>query len=210
MTNIIDALHWRYATKTYDLTKKLDSTQVDMLIESVRLSPASFGLSTYKLIHVKNTETREKLKAAAWGQTQISDASDFLVFAAKTNLGEADINEFINDVSETRNVPVESLTGYADMIKGSVGSRSSEENIVWAAKQAYIGLGILLTAAALEKIDATPMEGFDSAQFDEILGLSALNLKSIVVVAIGYRSENDTYSSLAKVRQSKQNLMIEK
>lgn len=210
MTNIIDALHWRYATKAYDLTKKLDSTQVDMLIESVRLSPASFGLSTYKLIHVKNTETREKLKAAAWGQTQISDASDFLVFAAKTNLGEADINEFINDVSETRNVPVESLTGYADMIKGSVGSRSSEENIVWAAKQAYIGLGILLTAAALEKIDATPMEGFDSAQFDEILGLSALNLKSIVVVAIGYRSENDTYSSLAKVRQSKQNLMIEK
>ena len=210
MTNIIDALHWRYATKAYDLTKKLDSIQVDMLIESVRLSPASFGLSTYKLIHVKNTETREKLKAAAWGQTQISDASDFLVFAAKTNLGEADINEFINEVSKTRNVPVESLTGYADMIKGSVGSRSSEENIVWAAKQAYIGLGILLAAAALEKIDVSPMEGFDSAQFDEILGLSELNLKSIVVVAVGYRSENDTYSSLTKVRQSKQDLMIEK
>ena len=210
MTNIIDALHWRYSTKAYDLTKKLDSTQVNMLIESVRLAPASFGLSTYKLIHVKNTETREKLKAAAWGQTQISDASDFLVFAAKTNLGEADINEFINEVSKTRNVPVESLTGYADMIKGSVGSRSSEENIVWAAKQAYIGLGILLAAAALEKIDVSPMEGFDSAQFDEILGLSALNLKSIVVVAIGYRSENDTYSSLAKVRQNKQSLMIEK
>lgn len=210
MTNIIDALHWRYATKAYDTTKKLSSDQVELLIESVRLAPSSFGLPTYKLIHVTDTETREKLKTAAWGQTQITDASEFLVFAAKTNLGDTDINEFINEVSKVRNVPVESLTGYVDMIKGSVGSRSSEENTVWATKQAYIGLGILLTAAAFERIDASPMEGFDSVQFDDILGLSKLNLKSVVVVALGYRSENDTYSSLAKVRQSKQSLVIEK
>ncbi len=210
MTNIIDALNWRYATKAYDSTKKLDSTQVSTLIESVRLTPSSFGLPTYKLIHVKDVETREKLKAAAWGQTQITDASEFLVFAAKTNLGESDINEFMNEVSKARNVPVESLFGYADMIKGSVGSRSTEENTAWATKQAYIGLGVLLATAALERIDASPMEGFDSAQFDEILSLKELNLKSVVVVAIGHRSANDAHSSLTKVRISTGSLVIEK
>lgn len=210
MTNIIDALNWRYATKAYDTTKKLDSVQVDTLIESVRLAPSSFGLPVYKVIHVKDAETREKLKTAAWGQTQITDASEFLVFAAKTNLNKTDINDFMNEVSKTRNVPVESLTVYADMIKGSVGSRSAEENIVWATKQAYIGLGVLLATAALERIDASPMEGFDSAQFDDILGLKELNLKSVVVIAIGYRSNNDEHSSLTKVRISKESLMIEK
>ncbi len=130
MANIIDALHWRYATKAYDTTKKLDAAQIDMLIESVRLTPSSFGLPTYKLIHVTDTETREKLKAAAWGQTQITDASDFFVFAAKTNVGDADIHEFISEVSKVRNIPLESLAGYADMIKGSVGSRTPEENTI--------------------------------------------------------------------------------
>ncbi len=210
MANIIDALNWRYATKAYDTTKKLDSPQVSTLIESVRLAPSSFGLPTYKLIHVKDADTRKKLKAAAWGQTQVTDASEFLVFAAKTNLGEADINEFMNEVSKARNVPIESLSGYADIIKGSVGSRSAEENTAWATKQAYIGLGVLLATAALERIDASPMEGFDSTQFDEILGLKELNLKSVVVVAVGYRSTNDAQSSLTKVRISADSLVIEK
>ncbi len=210
MTNIIDALNWRYAAKAYDTTKKLSDDQVSTLIESIRLSPSSFGLPVYKVIHVKNPETREKLKAAAWGQTQVTDASEFLVFAAKTDIGEADVTEFIAEVSKVRNIPVEGLAEYAGMINGSISSRTAEENTIWAAKQAYIGLGIVLATAALEKIDASPMEGFDANQFDEILGLKELNLKSVVVVALGHRAENDTYATLPKVRMSLANLVIEK
>ena len=210
MTQIIDALNWRYATKAYDTTKKLSGEQVSTLIESIRLSPSSFGLPVYKVIHVKNPETREKLKAAAWGQAQVTDASEFLVFAAKTNIGEADVTEYMNDVSKVRNIPLENLEEYADMINGSISSRTAEEKVTWAAKQAYIALGIVLAAAALEKIDASPMEGYDSNQFDEILGLKELNLKSVVVVALGHRAENDSYATLTKVRAAKESLVIEK
>lgn len=210
MTQTIDALNWRYATKAYDTSKKLSDDQVNNLIESVRLTPSSFGLPVYKVIHVRDVETREKLKAAAWGQTQLTDASELVVFAVKTNLNETDVDEFINEVSKVRNIPVEALAEYAGLIKGSLTGRDEEGKTNWATKQAYIGLGVLLAATALERIDSSPMEGFDSAQFDEILGLKELNLKSVVICALGYRSETDTYANLAKVRVSKESLVVEK
>lgn len=210
MTQIIDALHWRYATKAYDASKKLTENQVNTLIEAVRLSPASFGLQAYKLIHVKDEETREKLKAAAWGQTQVTDASDLFVFAVATNLSDAHVDAFIAETAKTRNMPVEALAEYTGMIKGSINSRTEEGKVTWLAKQAYIALGVLLSAAATEHIDATPMEGFDSAQFDEILGLKEHNLTSVVIAAVGFRSAEDSYATLGKVRISKENLVIEK
>lgn len=210
MIQTINSLNWRYATKAYDLNKKLDPGQISDLIETVRLSPSSFGLQPYKLIEVKNPETREKLKAAAWGQTQITDASNLFVFAVPTNLSDTDVDVFINRTATTRNIPVENLAEYSTMIKGSINSRDEAEKINWVAKQAYIALGVLLTAAAEANIDASPMEGFDSAQFDEILGLKELNLKSVVICAVGYRSDEDTYANLAKVRVSKDDLVIER
>ena len=210
MSSIINALNWRYAAKAYDTDKKLSEDQVNTLIESIRLSPSSFGLQPYKVIHVKDPETREKLKAAAWGQGQITDASEFLVFAVSTNYGEKDVDAFIQQTATTRNMSVETLVEYASMIKGSVASRTPEQLITWHTNQAYIALGVLLTAAAIENIDASPMEGFDAKQFDEILGLAALNLKSVVVVALGYRSSDDNFAGLAKVRVSKDNLVIVK
>lgn len=210
MKNIIEALKWRYATKAYDTSKKLSEDEVNTLIESVRLAPSSYGLPVYKVIHVKDTETREKLKAVSWGQTQITDASELLVFAVKTDISDAKVDDFINLIATTRNIPVESLAEYAGMIKGTINSLSSEHKEAWASRQAYIGLGILLATAAVHEIDATPMEGFDSAQFDEILGLKELNLKSVVVCTLGHRSKNDTYAGLVKVRESKENLVVEK
>jgi nitroreductase len=210
MKNIIDALNWRYATKAYDTSKKLSEDQVNTLIESVRLTPSSYGLPVYKVIHVKDAETREKLKAVSWDQPQITDASDLFVFAVKTDINEASVDEFINMTATTKGVPVESLEGYAGMIKGTLNSLSEEHKEAWAARQAYIGLGVMLTAAALHEIDATPMEGFETAKFDEILGLKELNLKSVVVCATGYRAENDTYAGLAKVRVSKDELIVNK
>ncbi len=210
MTNIINALNWRYAANAYDANKKLSDEQVNTLIESIRLAPSSYGLPVYKVIHVKDIETRKKLKAAAWDQPQITDASDLFVFAVKTDLGDASVDDYVNLIVETRNVSVESLSKFAAMIKGTLTSFSEDHKTAWAAKQAYLALGVLLSTAALEEIDSTPMEGFDKKQFDEILDLKDLGLTSIVVCTAGYRSESDSFASMVKVRVSKENLVIEK
>ncbi len=210
MINTLEALNWRYATKAYDSSKKLTEEQINNLLEVIRLSPSSYGLQPYKVIHVKTAEIREKLKAASWGQTQITDASDLLVFAVPTNLSDVDVDDFINLVAEVRGAQAEQLKGYADMIKGAVNGRDDAGKVSWAAKQAYIALGLLLETAALEKIDATPMEGFDSTQYNEILGLNEQNLTAVVVAALGYRSETDEYINLKKVRKDVKDLVIEK
>ena len=209
MTNIIENLNWRYATKKYDASKVLSSEQVDLLMETIRLAPSSFGVQPYTIINVKDKDVREKLKAAAWEQTQITDASDLVLFTVPTNLNDSDIEKFIQNTSDTRGVSLESLEEYSNMIKGSVNSRTPEEKISWSAKQAYIALGILLVAAAEQKIDATPMEGFDNAQFDEILDLKSKGLTTVVIAALGYRSEDDEYAGLAKVRKAKEDMCLE-
>lgn len=208
MTQINDSLNWRYATKAYDANKKLTEDQVNTLIESIRLSPSSYGLQPYKVIGVETPEIREKLKAAAWNQTQITDASQLLVFTVPTNLSDQHVDTFIENVSKTRVVTIESLKEYSDMIKGSINSRTPDQRKDWSTKQAYIALGILLKTAADMLVDATPMEGFDNAKFDEILGLKEKNLTSVVACTLGYRSEDDIYAKLAKVRISKDDLII--
>lgn len=208
MSNIIDALSWRYATKKYNPSKVIGAEQLNILIESIRLSASSFGLQPYTIINIKDKELREKLQTAAWNQSQITEASDLLVFAVPTNLQDLDVDTFVENISKTRGVTVDSLSEYAGMMKGSINSRTSEEKISWSAKQAYIALGTLLTVAADQKIDTTPMEGFDSKQFDEILELKDKNLTAVVAITLGYRAEDDTYAELAKVRKSKENLYI--
>lgn len=209
MTNIIENLNWRYATKKYDSTRVLSSEQVESLMESIRLAPSSFGVQPYTIINVKDKEVREKLKAAAWGQTQLTDASDLILFTVPTNLNDEYVDKFIQNTSETRGVSLESLKEYEGMIKGSVNSRTPEEKISWSAKQAYLALGILLVAAAEQKIDATPMEGFDNAQFDEILDLKSKDLTTVVIAALGYRAEDDEYAGFAKVRKPKEEMYLE-
>jgi nitroreductase len=209
MKNILEALHWRYAVKVYDSTQKVSSEQIKQLLEVARLSPSSFGLQPYKIIHVINPEIREKLKAASWGQTQITEASELLIFAVPTNLNDSHVDIFIERTATTRNMPIEQLAEYAGMIKGSINSRNESERIDWAAKQAYITLGLLIEAAALEHIDAGPMEGFDSAQYNDILGLKDLNLTSVVALTLGYRSKDDAYANLAKVRVPMEEMVIE-
>ncbi len=208
MTNITQALHWRYATKQFDTTKKLSDDTVNALKESIQMSPSSFGLQPYKILNVTNPEIREKLKAAAWGQTQLTDASHLFVFAVPADITDTDVDAFISLNMSVRGSTAEDLAGYSSMIKGSVNSRTSEQKQAWAAKQAYIALGFLLETAALLEVDATPMEGFDAGQFDEILGLKEKNLKSVVICALGYRSAEDTYANLPKVRASAETLFL--
>lgn len=209
MKEIIKALNWRYATKKYDATKKLTPDQESFFLEVLRLAPSSYGLQPWKFIVVKNPALREKLKAAAYGQTQFSDASHIIVFAVPKVIDDAFVDSYVKTVSEVRKTSVESLKGYADMMKGAIAPMSPDARKDWAARQAYLALGFLLQAAAVSEVDATPMEGFDPKAVDEVLGLAKLGLESKVIAALGFRAADDSYATLPKVRNSKEQVIIE-
>ena len=206
--SLIATLNWRYATKKFDSTKKLSSAQLDELLKATQLAPSSIGLQAYKIIVVEDKAIREKLREAANGQSQITDASQLIIFASETRLDEAYIANYIDYVSEKREIARENLAGFEQMIKGNVNRLSDEQRIAWSNKQVYIALGVLLTAAAEMGIDACPMEGFNAAQFDELLGLKEKELTTVVLAAVGFRSEDDSYSKLAKVRKPEEELFI--
>ncbi|WP_017495264.1 NAD(P)H-dependent oxidoreductase [Flavobacterium sp. WG21] len=208
MSTLLDNLNWRYATKKFDATKKISSQDLNTLKEAVRLSASSYGLQPYKVIIVENPEIREKLKAAAYGQTQITDASQIFIFANDLNLGADSVDAYINNISETRGVPADALGGFSDMMKGTISNLSVEAKNIWTAKQTYIALGTLLTAASELKIDATPMEGFNAAAFNEILGFDKLGLNASVIATVGYRHDEDETQHYKKVRKSHENLFI--
>ena len=206
--SLLDKLKWRYATKKFDATKKLSAEQLDNLLEAIQLAPSSYGLQTYKVLVVEDEAIRKQLRDAAYGQTQLTDASQVLVFASETTIDEAMVNEFVDHIAEVRNIDRNYLTGYEQMMVGTVNSLPDEKKITWSHKQAYIALGFLLAAAAELEIDACPMEGFDAAKFDEILGLKEKGLTASVIAPIGFRAEDDDYAKLAKVRKSKEDLFI--
>lgn len=209
MKNIIEALNWRYATKKFDASKKLTDNELMTLTESLRLSASSFGLQPWKFILVTNPEIRIKLREEAWGQPQITDASQLIVLAVKKNIDAAAVDAYMESTAKARNVSVESLKGYGDMIKGSFTGKSPESLKEWASRQVYIALGTLLTTAAHEGIDACPMEGFNNQKFDEILGLDKLGLESRVLAAVGYRLDDDAAAKLPKSRFSREEAFIE-
>ncbi len=209
MKDIIKALNWRYATKKYDTAKKLTSEQENFFLEVLRLAPSSYGLQPWKFIVVKNPELREKLKAAGYGQTQFTDASHLIVFAVPKVIDDAFVDSFVKTIANTRNISIESLKGYSDMMKGAIAPMSPDTRKEWAARQAYIALGFLLQAAAVNEVDVTPMEGFSPKAVDEVLGLEKLGLESKVVAALGFRASDDSYASLAKVRNTKEQVIIE-
>ena len=207
MSNIIEKLNWRYATKKFD-TKKLSDEKLDILLESLRLSASSFGLQTWKFILVENTEIREKLVPASWGQQQVKDASHLLVFARPEKIDEKDVDVFITSIAEQRGVTTDSLAEYKAFISGFMSKMDEDQKAVWMSRQIYLALGNLLTVAAIEDVDTCPMEGFEPDKYDEILGLSEKGLKSVVVCPIGYRHADDKYSEIKKVRFSKEDIFI--
>jgi nitroreductase len=206
--DILKQLHWRYATKQFNPNKKLNSEQLNTLLEAINLTPTSFGLQHFKVIVIENKEIREKLKAAAFDQPQISDASHLIIFVAKNNISNTHIDEFIKRIATKRGLKFEDLEEYEAMMKGKINRTPAEKLFIWASKQCYIGLGFLLSTAAQLGIDTCPMEGFDPEKVDEILGLKEKNLNSIVMASVGFRSENDKYQYAPKVRVSIDELVI--
>lgn len=208
MSTLLENLNWRYATKKFDATKKISETDLNTLKEAVRLTASSYGLQPFKVVIVENPEIREQLKAAAYGQTQITDASQIFVFANDLNAGPESVAAYIKNISETRGVPTEALSGFEDMMNGVISNLSQDAKNIWTAKQTYIALGTLLSAAAELKIDATPMEGFNAAAFNKILGFDKLGLNASVIATVGYRHDEDDTQHYKKVRKSQEELFI--
>lgn len=200
--NIIDNYKWRYATKKFDTTKKLSDSQLNILLEAANLAPSSYGLQPFSIIVVENGPLREKLIQVPNSQAQVSEASHLIIFAVKNNLSVTDVEEYIQRIIRVRNVSPDSLSGYQASLSNSIMSKTPEVLLQWASRQIYISLGFLLAAAATEKIDACPMEGFQKDKYDEILELSQKGLSSVVMAAVGFRSENDSYQHKKKVRKS--------
>ena len=198
---LLDSLNWRYATKTFDASKKIPVATWKALEETLILSPSSFGLQPYRFLVVTDPALRAKLQPHSWNQTQVVDASHYVVFAARTAMTEAEVDRFLDRVVEVRGIPRESLEGYRGMMYGSLLSPGAESRIPhWAALQAYIALGNLMTSASLLGVDTCAIEGFAPAEYDALLGLKEQGYASVVCCALGYRSAEDKYAGLAKVR----------
>jgi nitroreductase len=206
--SLIAQLQKRAAVKKFDPSKKISTEQLDQLTSAIQLAPSSYGLQSFKVIVVQDAEVRAKLRAAAYNQPQITDSSALFVFASLTSLDEAFGKKFIDLVAGVRNVERESLAGFEQVILGRLNSNSDEQKLAWSHKQTYIALGVLVSEAAELGIDAAPMEGFDAAKFDEILGLKELGLTTSVIAAVGYRADDDVYSKMLKVRRPKSELFI--
>lgn len=206
MNTYIESLNWRYATKKFDSNRIIKKEDLQLLLDATQLSASSFGLQPYHVFVATDKEIRNQLKAASWGQSQITDASHLLIFANKTSFGSELIDDYLKDVSETREIPLEGLQGYGDYMKSKLVDLPDTIKENWTAKQTYLAVGNLLSAAGVMQIDACPMEGFEPETYNELLGLTGQGLTAAVVVALGYRSEEDETQHYKKVRQSKESL----
>jgi nitroreductase/dihydropteridine reductase len=206
--SLLEKLNWRYATKKFDTTKKLTPEQLDTLLSAVQLSASSMGLQSYRVLVIDDPAVREQLREAAYGQQQITQASQLIVFAAETKLDEAYGKKYIDLIAKTREVGREHLAGFEQAVVNTINGQSEDQKIAWGHKQAYIALGFLLTSAAQLDIDTCPMEGFQAGKFDEILGLQEKGLTTSVIATIGFRAADDDFSKLAKVRKPKEELFI--
>lgn len=201
--NLLESLHWRYATKKFDPSKTISPEVWAALEETLVLTPSSYGLQPWKFLIVTNPEIKEQLKPLSWNQVQVTNCSHYVVFTIKKNLTAAHVDHFVEQTATVRGISAESIKGYRDIIVSDVinGPRSLNVN-EWATRQAYIALGNFMTSAALLGVDTCPMEGIEPTKYDRLLGLPEKGFATVVACAAGYRAEDDKYATLAKVRFS--------
>jgi len=204
---LLDKLNWRYAAKAMN-GEKVSQDKIDNIIEAARLAPTSSGLQPFEIIVVKNQAIKEEIKPVAWNQSMITDCSHLLVFVAWDTYTEDRINKMFDLTNEVRGFKNEGWENYRQMLLGSYPQKDAEENFNHTAKQAYIALGTAIIAAAYEGVDTTPIEGFDPAAVDKILGLREKGLRSVVMLPVGYRdTDTDWLVNLKKVRKSTEDLV---
>ena len=204
---LLDKLNWRYAAKAMN-GEKVAEDKVERILEAARLAPTSSGLQPFEIIVVKNQEIKEQIRPVAWNQSMITDCSHLLVFAAWDTYTEERINYMFDLTNEIRGFKNEGWENYRKMLLDSYPQKDEEENFNHAAKQAYIAFSQAIAAAAFEKVDATPIEGFDPAAVDKILGLREKGLRSAVLLPLGYRNESEDWLvNLVKVRKAMKDLV---
>jgi nitroreductase len=209
MGKIIEHLNWRYATKKFDSTKKLSKDKIDTIKEAFNLTATSFGLQTISLAIVSNDDLKTSLVPHAYNQKQVSEASHLLVICIQKDISDADVNLYFDSVKNIRNTPETILNPFRKNLLKTMQGKSVENRQLWSKNQAYIALGNLMTVCAVEGIDACPMEGFIPEKCDEILKLNERGLKSVLLLPIGYRANDDIFADLKKVRKSLDETIIE-
>lgn len=197
----IDKLKWRYATKKFDSEKRLSNEKLDILKQGFNLTATSFGLQTINLLVIKDKSIRARLVEHSFNQKQVLDASHLLILCIQDNISEADVDAYFDNVKSIRATPESILSPYREDLKKMIREMSVTKRQDWSLKQAYIALGNLMAICAFEQIDSCPMEGFISQSYDEILDLKSKNLKSVLLLPVGYRAEDDMFADFKKVRK---------
>ncbi len=200
---VLAALHWRYATKKFDPSRKLSPEEWDKLQQALMLSASSYGLQPYRFVVITDPTLRATLKSHAYGQAQVTDCSHLVVFAARTDITDGDVESYLERISEVRGVSMEHLKGLGERMSRDLVTGPRHKVVgEWCARQCYIALGNLLTVAAVTSVDACPMEGFSPKGFNEVLNLTAQGLSAVVMAAVGHRSPEDGAASVPKVRKT--------
>ena len=207
--SIIEKLNWRYATKKFDTTKQLSDSQLEILKEAFNLTALSYGLQTLKMVVVSDKSIRENLVALAFGQRQVADASHLFVLCIQNEIDTDDVEEHFDNVKAIRNTPDEILDPFKEQLKSTIETMPDSKKSDWATKQAYIALGNLMTVCAIEEIDSCPMEGFLPEELDKVLNLDKHELKSVLLLPVGFRAEDDMFASLKKVRKPISDTVLE-
>jgi nitroreductase len=198
----IKSMKWRYATKKFDRNKKVDSSVLKRILEAASLSATSLGFQPIKILNVESPFLRDRIKLASFNQSQVTDASNLLILCVDADFSKENVSRYISTISQARSVSSTDLSGFESMINGWLGGLpDDEERINWASKQAYITIGTMMTACAIEQVDSCPMEGFVPNQVAEILELQKLNLFPVLMLPVGYRHEEDLNQHLTKVRK---------
>lgn len=205
---LLESLHWRYATKIFDASKKISDPDWKCLEDALVLTPSSYGLQPWKFLVIKDTSVLQKLLPLSWNQKQVVDCSHYVVFLAKTDITPQDVDSWIERMAEVRQISKNSISFFRDMMVGDLvkGPRHAWIH-QWAAHQTYIALGNFMTCAALMGIDACPMEGIDPVKYDETLGLKGSGFNTVVACAAGYRAVEDKYAHLPKIRYAKDKII---
>ena len=207
---LLEALNNRYATKQFDTEKKVSQQDIDTILESLRLTPTSYGLQLMKVIVVENKALRKELLQHSYNQNQVVDASHLLVLCREINFTDKHIEDYISNISSTREIEIKNLAGFKTMLKNFKESTSKEEQINWMNNQIYIALGNLLTSCAVLGLDSCPMEGFVTEKYNAVLNLTNDQLEAVLTIPIGYSAQNDTYKTMKKVRRKKNDFVIVK
>lgn len=207
--SIIEKLKWRYATKKFNPTQKLSENKLTILKKAFNLTALSYGLQTIKLVIIENKDVRENLVPLCYGQQQVVDSSHLLILCIQNEINDKDVNEHFDTVKAIRNTPETILGPFKTQLQQTINNMPEENKTNWATRQAYIALGNLMTVCAVEGIDSCPMEGFLPNKIDEVLNLERHGLKSVLMLPVGYRAEDDMFADFKKVRKQLSETIVE-